>query len=462
LDRQPIWLITSTGAIIAGAILGIMQAEAMVFTSPAAMEGATTSGMKGYLPNVVAFNGSTIGSLSFSMTIFAAGYAFYHRALPYCLLSTSELPFWLLPLLVLEFLLAWVNLMWRLMPYPGRVCMTGFGSGFFFIINDCYRVIIRGVRLWGIPTKEGAGDLEVQSTGQLLKLATFPYLYYVFFHSLPPIALKAAAGSYEFPNGDLHNFVPNPGMATLRMMVADPFPNATRAELTGIGLFDVLDFPIAPTLLLWAAWLFMPIPMAFFAVRGVSLKTAWPSQRRAWPVQTIVTCLSCWTAPCVLVFDQLLRGALTSAGIPGVVLTWIVFVVVTEANGLMAGMVSALTEIGTDPSTFEPELPQVAVMGAAIILNYISLLPYTIDTPEFWLTLALVKLLPIAMDTVPWRDVRKVQRQPEMYPRRSSSATSRGRGRASASWSCRSARSCSRHSLWPPSSPFGSTRASAS
>ena len=145
--------------------------------------------------------------------------------------------------------------------------------------------------------------------------------------------------------------------------------------------------------------------MAYFAVRAVDAKTAWPSQRHVWPVQTIVTCLSCWTAPCVLAIEQLLFGVLSSAGIAPVVVTWIVFVLSTEANGFIAGLLSVLTEIGSDPSTFEPELPQVVLIVVGVLLNYMSLLPYTIDTSNFWLTLALVKLMPIAVDTVSWGDV---------------------------------------------------------
>ena len=56
MGRQPIWFVTVAVAMIAGAIAGILLAEAMVFGSPAAMEGATTSGPFGFYPNVVAFN----------------------------------------------------------------------------------------------------------------------------------------------------------------------------------------------------------------------------------------------------------------------------------------------------------------------------------------------------------------------------------------------------------------------
>lgn len=89
-DRQPIWLITFTVAIIAGAVGGILQAEAMVFTSPAAQEGATTTSISGYMPNVVAFNGSTISGLTFSIAVLSTGYGFYHVVLPFCLMPTSE------------------------------------------------------------------------------------------------------------------------------------------------------------------------------------------------------------------------------------------------------------------------------------------------------------------------------------------------------------------------------------
>jgi len=411
-DRQPIWLITFTVAIIAGAIGGILLAEAMVFTYPAAQEGATTSGVFGYLPNVVAFNSSTIGSLAFSIATFSIGYSFYHAVLPFCLMPTSELPVWLLPILMWELLVRWALLMWRMMPYPGQGCMTGFGVGFLWPIHDCYRVIIRGVRMWGLPMVDGRCDF----VGRLLKFATLPYAYYVFYHALPMVALKAAAGSYEFPNDDLHHFVPNPGMAILRWMDPEPSPNVTRAELTGIGMFEVLDFPIVPIWSFWYIWIFSPVPMAYFTVRAVDAKTAWPSQQHVWPVQTIATCLSCWTAPCALAIEQLLGGVLSSAGIAPVVVTWIVFIISTEANGVIAGLLSALTEIGSDPSTFEPELPQVVLILVGVLLNYMSLLPYTIDTSDFWLTLALVKLLPIAMDTVPWGDVRKARREPDTYP----------------------------------------------
>ena len=46
-DQQSIWLITLTTAVIVAAIGGILLAEAIVFTSPAAMENATTSGVFG-------------------------------------------------------------------------------------------------------------------------------------------------------------------------------------------------------------------------------------------------------------------------------------------------------------------------------------------------------------------------------------------------------------------------------
>jgi len=114
----------------------------------------------------------------------------------------------------------------------------------------------------------------------------------------------------------------------------------------------------------------------------VDAKTAWPSQQHVWPVQTIATCLSCWTAPCALAIEQLLGGVLSSAGIAPVVVTWIVFIISTEANGVIAGLLSALTEIGSDPSTFEPELPQVVLILVGVLLNYMSLLPYTIDTSD--------------------------------------------------------------------------------
>ena len=411
-DRQQIWLITSTGAIIGGAIGGILAAEVAVFASPAAMQGASTSLMMGFYPNVVAFNGSAIGGLALQMGATSAGYAFYHRALPYCLLPTSELPLWLLPLLVFEFLMGWALLMWRFMPYPGHLCMSGFGAGFLWPIHDCYRLMIRGVRLWGLPTMEE----RVHSAGWLLLLATFPYLYYPFFHALPAVALKAAAGSHEFPSGDFHNFVVNPGMATLRWLEPVLSNNMTRAQLTGIGLFDVLDFPMVPVLSCYFVWVLMPLVMGFFAIRSVDAKTAWTSQRRVWPVQTIITSMCCWITPISLCFDQVVDTGLASVGVPPMLITWIVFILSTELNGFLAGMISRLTEIGSDPSTFEPELPQVVIMSVAVLINYKALLPYTLDTYEFWLTLVLVKLLPIAIDTVPWRAVRMARRQPDTYP----------------------------------------------
>ena len=411
-DRQPIWLTTLAAAVIVAAIGGILLAEALVFTSTAAMENATTSGVFGYLPNVVAFNGSTIRGLAYSMFIFGIGYSFYHAVLPYCLFPTSELPPWLLPLLVWENLVRWAILMWRFMPIPGPIGMTGFGAGFVWPIHDCYRMIIRGVRLCGLPTMEGRYDYA----GRLFMLGTLPYLYYIMFHSVPMVALKLAAGSYEFPRDDPHNFVPNPSMAILRWMDPDPSPNVTRTELTGIGMFEVLDFPIVPIWSCWILWAFSPILMAYLAARGVQAKTAWPSKRRVWPVQTIFSSLSAWVAPCALSLESLLRGVFLSAGVSKVFVTWIVFILGTEFNGLMAALMSALTEFGTDPRTFEPELPQVTLMVIAVVLSYKSLLPYTIDTFEFWLTLTLVKLGPIAVDTLPWRELRKVWRQPGAYP----------------------------------------------
>jgi len=104
--------------------------------------------------------------------------------------------------------------------------------------------------------------------------------------------------------------------------------------------------------------------MAFMALHAVGAKTAWPSQRRVWPVVTIPTSLSCWVAPLGLCLDSLLPGALESAGVAPVLITWIVFCPSTEVNGFMAGLVSALTEIATDPSTFAPELPQVRHPGS--------------------------------------------------------------------------------------------------
>ena len=359
LGRQPIWFVTVAVAMIAGAIAGILLAEAMVFGSPAAMEGATTSGPFGFYPNVVAFNWSTISGLASSISPLAFTYRFYHGVLPFCLLPTSDLPVWLLPLLVWDMFLGWACLMLRFMPYPGHRCMTGFGVGFLFPIHDCYRLSIRGVRLWGLPTIKGRSDFS----GKLIKLATFPYLYYVFFHGLAMVTLKAAAGSYEFPE-DVHNFPPNPNVAVLRWLDPSPFPNTTRAELTGIELFEVLDFPIAPLTCCWTLWLLTPLPMAFMALHAVGAKTAWPSQRRVWPVVTILTSLSCWVAPLGLCLDSLLPGTLESAGVAPVLITWIVFCLSTEVNGFMAGLVSALTEIATDPSTFEPELSQVRHPGS--------------------------------------------------------------------------------------------------
>jgi len=110
------------------------------------------------------------------------------------------------------------------------------------------------------------------------------------------------------------------------------------------------------------------------------------------------------------------RRALASAGLPPVVITWIIFIVSNEINGAMANLASAMTEFASDPSTFEPELSQVFLIVTAVVLNFQALLPYTIDTPEFWLTLALVKLFPIAVDTIPWKDIRSAMRQPGTYP----------------------------------------------
>ena len=410
--RQPIWPATIIVAFVGGAVAGILVAESMVFASPAAMEDSPTGLIFGYLPNVVIFKKSTIVGLAYITFILGVTYKFYHGVLPYLLLPTSELPGWLLPVLVWDVLMGWFMMMVRFMPYPGDVYMAGFGYAWLAPIHDMYRVVIRGVRLWGLPTEEWHSDYP----GRLLMLSSLSYLYFVSFHGWPSIALKGVAGSYAFPTGDVKNFPPNPNMATLRWMDPDPFANVTRANLTGISLFNVLDFPVAPIWIFWLSFLVIPILLAFFAIRAVDAKTAWPSQRRVWLVQTLLTSLSCWVAPCVLVFDQLLRGVLIAAGFPPVIATWITFIISTEANGFIAAMTSGLTVYGSDPSTFEPELAQVSLMVIAALLNYTSLLPYTLDTPSFWLTLALVKLLPIVVDTVPWRDVRRVRRNASLYP----------------------------------------------
>lgn len=182
----------------------------MVFTPPAAMEKATTSDVFGYLPNVVAFNRSTIRGLAFSMFVFSTGYSFSHAVLPCChttVLRTSELPTLLLPLLVWQNLVRWAILMWRFMPIPGPICMAGFGARVIWPVHDCYRLIIRGVRLYGLPSTEGRCDNNY--SGRLMLFATRPYLYYIFFHGVPLVALKAATGSYEFPRNAPHNFAPN-------------------------------------------------------------------------------------------------------------------------------------------------------------------------------------------------------------------------------------------------------------
>lgn len=91
--------------------------------------------------------------------------------------------------------------------------------------------------------------------------------------------------------------------------------------------------------------------------------------------------------------------------------TWIVFILGTEFNGFIAALLSALTEFGT-PSTFDTELPQVVLMVTKVVLGYMSLLHHTIDASNFWLTLALVKLFPMAVDILPWRNLRN--EEPEL------------------------------------------------
>ena len=166
--RQPIWPATIIVAFVGGAVAGILVAESMVFASPAAMEDSPTGLIFGYLPNVVIFKKSTIVGLAYITFILGVTYKFYHGVLPYLLLPTSELPGWLLPVLVWDVLMGWFMMMVRFMPYPGDVYMAGFGYAWLAPIHDMYRVVIRGVRLWGLPTEEWHSDYP----GRLLMLSS--------------------------------------------------------------------------------------------------------------------------------------------------------------------------------------------------------------------------------------------------------------------------------------------------
>ena len=415
-----LWLVLLIATVLAVAAGAILMALVMVFLKPLAAEGASSSLV--VWPQIVSHNTTAIfASAVDGMTLSVLLYAM-HVGVVYWAAKQGDLPpriGWVMVCYDILFngcVLGWM--VWGGRPH-GMETMA-YGQGAILIINAHFRGEIRALRMWGMSADDNS-DLVAQDfrLHKTLALSMMPCLYLVLLYIVPVVVPALLAGSFSHPENShlgtssfarygaiLFSFRSNSSMWSehqdgLKAALADA-PGALRAWYS-----NVLPLPGLVFGMIGAA--FSSLGTQFFLI-----KAADKSPRADHPIfMQPYTQVMYWTGIFVVVAEQLLAGA--CLGPLGTSLLLLVFG--TAYQNFIAGIIGDSTAHMTDVTTFEPELLQLPLAVTAAWLQFVCMLPLELGSWDFWLFLTLGKLgFSLALDTVPWAEMRSVKRKPERRP----------------------------------------------